>query len=268
MCNSPAISTQSGLLIVQQMPTYLEGIHEAYQEFLRHKSSIGILMQMRTSSTWQIGKPQHGSNAYDDLHNWTGSCLIMIMMYPNTYLPEARYPSILPFIDPRGNLHDALLNWGTEHHRSGQGPNNLLANTLEGILCMLGEKDSVKLRQAWRNTLVQTLRLHDYQCWTITQDEFIRHMINDDKPVYQSIVEEWAMDLCVTCKNDPAHYWHHFTHAIDVFWYYAAGRDDTLESIAESLTHNTYMDEINGLTEDEAQVVQRAMVQYARRVRR
>ena len=279
MCNSPAISTQSGLLIVQQMTsaclamtqasmnkaTYLEGIHEAYQEFLRHKSSIQSLMQMRTA-TWQIGKPQHGSNAYDDLHNWTGSCLIMIMMCPDTYLPETRYPSILPFIDPRGNLCDALLNWGTEHHRSGQGPNNLPTNTLEGILCMLGEKDSVKLHQAWHNTLVQTLRLHDYQCWTITQDEFIRRMIDDDKPVYHSIEEQWAMTLCVTCKNDPLHYWRHFTDAIDVLWFHAAGTDDTLVTIAESLTHNTYMKEIPGLTEHKAKVVQSAMVQYARRV--
>ena len=216
-----------------------------------------------------MATPQHGSKAYDDLNNWTGSCLIRIMMHPETYLPKTCYQEERPFIDPRADkLCDALLNWRTEHQRSDQGPNNLPTNILEGILCMLGEKHSVKLRQAWRNTLVQTLRLHDYQCWTITQDEFIRHMINDDKPVYQSIVEEWAMDLCVTCKNDPAHYWHHFTHAIDVFWYYAAGRDDTLESIAESLTHNTYMDEINGLTEDEAQVVQRAMVQYAGHVQR
>ena len=74
------------------------------------------------------------------------------------------------------------------------------------------------------------------------------------------------MTLCVTCKNDPAHYWHHFTYAIDVLWLHAGGNDDTLKSIAESLetkTYMEYMERITGLKEHEATVVQSAMVQYA-----
>ena len=130
---------------------------------------------------------------------------------------------------------------------------------------MLGEKHSVKLRQAWCNTIAQTLRLYEYQSQE-TRHEFIFRMINDPRPVYHSIQEQWAMTLCVTCKNDPAHYWHHFTYAIDVLWLHAEGNDDTLESIAESLTHNTYMEymeRITGLKKHEAEVVQRAMVHYA-----
>ena len=263
MCNSPAISTQSGLLIVQQMATYLEGIREAYQEFLRHKSSIKDLCVMHDTEE-SIAKLQHGSNAYGHFNNWTGSCLIMIMMCPDTYLPETCYPSILPFIDPNEKLRDALLNWGTEHQRSRQGPNNLPTNILEGILCMLGEENSVKLRQAWRNTLVQALRLKEaIRLRTITQNEFIRHMIADDKPVYHSFDEQCAMTLCVMCKNDPKDFWLHFKDAIEVLWYHAGGNCFELEIIAKSLTHETYMKDISGLTEDEAKIVQSAMVRYA-----
>merc|ERR1712139_579621 len=145
-------------------------------------------------------------------------------MRPDTYLPETCYQPIQPFIDPRAhNLCDALLNWGTQHQRSGQGPNNLPTNILEGILCMLGEENSVKLRQAWRNTLVQALRLDEYQLRTITQNEFITHMIADDKPVYHSFEEQCAMNLCVMCKNDPKDFWLHFKYAIEVLWYHAGG---------------------------------------------
>ena len=128
---------------------------------------------------------------------------------------------------------------------------------------MLGEKDSVKLRQAWRNTLVQALRLDEYQLRTITQNEFITHMIADDKPVYHSFDEQCAMNLCVMCKNDPKDFWLHVKDAIELLWYHAGGNCFELEIIAKSLTHETYMKDISGLTEDEAKVVQSAMVRYA-----
>ena len=263
MCNSPAISTQSCLLIVQQMATSRQHICEAYKEFLRHQTEIRSF-SYGYSYAFNMATLQPGSNAYDFLNNWTGSCLIMIMMRPDTYLPETCYQPIQPFIDPRAhNLCDALLNWGTQHQRSGQGPNNLPTNILEGILCNLGEKDSVKLRQAWRNTLVQALRLDEYQLRTITQNEFITHMIADDNPVYDSFEEQCAMNLCVMCKNDPKDFWLHFKEAIEVLYSYAGEDCVDLEIIAKSLTHETYMKDISGLTEDEAKIVQSAMVRYA-----
>ena len=84
---------------------------------------------------------QDGEHRYDDYGNFAGSLVMLMLLFPEEFLPadEVRI-SLLPVVNGQGDRADVLRNEGPMEQTSGTGQNNYRTNLLESLLGQLGDE--------------------------------------------------------------------------------------------------------------------------------
>ena len=116
--------------------TLKQCMRAALDEAILHRESLQRLLQ-DTSST--SVKPLSHECAYYDCGNWSGSCLIKVLVFPDEYHLETN-ESLMQIVNPTGDAtkRDVLAFWGQLYQTSGKGPHNYRTNILDAMLSKLG----------------------------------------------------------------------------------------------------------------------------------
>ena len=167
----------------------------------------GSIPYERTHHASDDSVKAHAHGDYDDHGSWTGSMVMLMMLFPRDHglTAHASGFSLMPCLNGAADRDVVLHLQGKTHQRSGTGQNNCRTNLLEAIIGSQGEQVT-RLQQLWGHVDLCMGALHSDLgdgIWCADQDELISRMLGDTSEALTStnclicqLSSEMNLDMC------------------------------------------------------------------------
>ena len=169
--------------------TMLEVFEQARAEIWNFQKKIGFPRDLTHHTSGEVPRVYSHNENYEDMGNWSGSILMMFLMFN---CKEHANDSILRIFDQSGCRAAVYKDWGKEYQRSSKGKDNSRTNLLEAILSLMGPEHGQRLQRAWKWVYMYSQRHPD-----LTREKLLAKAITDPSTdIYTNLddIAEYIMD--------------------------------------------------------------------------
>ncbi len=187
------------------MATIKELMGMALDELKRAVDLSLISVAIRNHTSDKSVKPLSHKD-YDDYDNFSGSLVMLMLLFPNEFLPpqEQVLFSLLPHVNGAGDRAAVLRYEGMPHQKSGKGQNNYRTNLLEAIIGDIGRNSARYTQLLWMH--VKLFCLEDGESWHLPQGAFVGRMLRGRITSYE--IKLLAFNTCKSVDLNLDHYYH------------------------------------------------------------
>ena len=167
-------------------------LREIRQAYVGEKISSRISNHAGAAAIKEV--VQDGEHRYDDYGNFAGSLVMLMLLFPEEFLPadEVRI-SLLPVVNGKGDRGEVLRNEGQKEQESRKGQNNYRTNLLEALLDNLGG-EAQHTQELWKHVAIWC---EEYEAsYVMTQGDFIVKLLSEKGYVSCSEGQILAFDTC------------------------------------------------------------------------
>ena len=224
-------------MAAEELRRWQHGIDDAVKNH-RYQSELKPLARRDEQFIWNY---DHG--------NYSGSIAIMMLL---DY-------GLLDILQYKDELQEHLRLEGTDHQKSGRGPNNYRTNLLESILTDVGkihDRGQCSLALLWQyvNKKIQAYEKNNYhELWNLSQKQLCSKLLHD-----KTDVDAICSAAYVICDQEKLWWWPWHGYVSDML--------TALRADPEALHENSYNEDIRRVTRcgEQSQSRMRTLIQVAK----